>query len=316
MQSTLASYAYPDLRRQIMEFMSGFSIEVTPRVAQKIASFRELLRLDTNVYVTYLPSSDFNDTIEVAKRLRREGFNPIPHIPARSLPSRTFFEEALKRLTGEAGVTQVLVIAGATDRPLGEFSDTMQLLATGLFDKYGIRTIGVAGHPEGSPDIPDEAIRQALAWKNDFAKRTGADLYIVPQFCFEAERIMEWDRHIQAEGNKLPIHVGIPGPATLKTLLASAKACGIGESMGFLLRRVKDISKLIAVSAPDELVTALSAYKASNPKSGIVGAHVFALGGLKGSGEWSYAVADGSFTLSPDSRRFSVQLPLRSVVLS
>src|SRR5947207_890592 len=110
----------------------------------------------------------------------------------------------------------------------------MQVLATGLLDRYGIRKIGVAGHPEGSPDITDEAIAQALRWKNDFAERTDADIYLVTQFCFEADPIIRWDKRIRAEGNRLPIHVGIPGLATLKTLMAHAKACGIGPSMRFI----------------------------------------------------------------------------------
>ena len=59
----------------------------------------------------------------------------------------------------------------------GFTADSMQLLETGLFDKYGIEKFGVAGHPEGSPDMPDEAVKHALAWKNAFAERTGAAVY-------------------------------------------------------------------------------------------------------------------------------------------
>ena len=45
-----------------------------------------------------------------------------------------------------------------------------------------------------------QAIRAALAWKNAYAQRTGAELYLVTQFCFEAEPIIRWDQAIQAEG--------------------------------------------------------------------------------------------------------------------
>ena len=56
-------------------------------------------------------------------------------------------------------------------------NSSMQVMETGLLDRHGIRRIGVAGHPEGSPDIPDRAVAAAIAWKNAFAERTDADLY-------------------------------------------------------------------------------------------------------------------------------------------
>lgn len=309
MTVTAAALAvYQDQRQEIAHFMEDFSLETTPGSAAKISDFREHVRAGSTIYITFLPGSDFNHTIAVATRLRREGFNPVPHIAARSIASASVFEESLKRLAGEANVSQVLLIGGAIAAPVGEFSDTMQILATGLFDKYGIKKIGVAGHPEGCPDIPEHAVRQALQWKNDFANRTAAKIYIVTQFCFEASPIIKWDKLIQAEGNKLPVHIGIPGLATLKTLMAHAKACGIGPSMRFISRQAMNVAKLLTVSAPDKLVTELAAYQASDAHCGIQGVHMYPLGGLKKSAEWSYAVADGRFTLNPDGKGFSVAM--------
>ena len=149
-------------------------------------------------------------------------------------------------------------------------------------------------------------VKQALAWKNDFAKRTGAQMYIVTQFCFEAAPIIKWDERLQAEGNQLPIHIGIPGLATLKTLMAHAKACGIGPSMRFISRQAMNVAKLLTVSTPDKLVADLAAYQSRNPACGIKGVHMYPLGGLKKSAEWSYAVADGRLAFDPDGRGFSV----------
>ena len=296
-----------DQRQEITSFMADFSLETTPRSAAKIADFREHVRAGSTIYITFLAGSDFNDTITVAARLRNEGFNPVPHFAARSIATRASLEESLKRLAGEANVTQALLIGGAIPAPLGEFSDTMQVLATGLFDKYGVTRIGIAGHPEGCADIPEDAVRQALRWKNDFANRTGANLYIVTQFCFEAEPIIRWDRLIQAEGNKLPILIGIPGLATLKTLMAHATACGIGPSMRFISRQAMNVAKLLTVSAPDKLVAELAAYQARNAGCGITGVHMYPLGGLQKSAHWSYAVAEGRFTMNPGGAGFSVQ---------
>ncbi|MEP6655659.1 MAG: metFprotein [Betaproteobacteria bacterium] len=300
---------YPDQRQEIIDFMSDFSLEATPHSAAKIADFRTHVRPGTTIYITFLPGCDIEDTIAVAKRLRREGFNPVPHLAARSIRDRRSFDRSLQRLRDEAAVSQVLLIGGGVAQPVGEFSDTMQLLETGLLDKYGIRKIGVAGHPEGSPDIPEEAIRQALRWKNDFARRTDAEMYLVTQFCFEEEPIVRWDKLIQAEGNVLPIHIGIPGLATVKTLLAHAKACGVGPSMRFITRQAMNVARLLTVSAPDKLVAALASYQANDPRCGIKGVHMFPLGGLKKTADWSYAVVAGDFRLSPNGRGFWVDVP-------
>jgi methylenetetrahydrofolate reductase (NADPH) len=306
--TTAAAIAAGDsLKQQIVDFMTGFTAETTPGSATKIADYREYLRPGTTVYITCLPGSDFDDTIAVAKRLKAEGFLPVPHIAARSIPDKAFLEDKLGILKAEVDLEQVLVIGGAIDEPVGDFVDTMELLETGLFDKYGIKKLGVAGHPEGSPDISDVAIAEALAWKNDFAACSGAELYLVTQFCFEAAPVIAWDRRIRAEGNRLPIHVGVPGLATIKTLLGHARACGIGPSMRFLTRQARNVTKLMSVSAPDRLITELAAYRAADPACGIVGAHVYPLGGLRRSARWSYAVADGRFTMAADAKGFGVE---------
>ena len=282
----------------IQSFLTGFTAETTPGSAAKIPDFREHLRPGTVVYITFLPGSDFNDTVIVAKRLRNEGFIPVPHFAARSIPDKTSLGNYLSMVSGEAGVDWVLCIAGAVDKPVGDFSDSTQLLDTGLFDRHGIRKIALAGHPEGSPDMSDEAIRSALKWKNEFSNKTDAEMYLVTQFAFESEPVIAWDQMLQKEGNRLPIHIGIPGLATLKTLLMHAKACGIGASMKFLTRQARNVTRLMVVNTPDKLVTDLADYCANDPDSGISGVHMYPLGGLRRSALWSYAVTDGQFTMN------------------
>src|SRR5688572_2740937 len=76
-----------DARADIAAFMSGFSLETTPGSAAKIADFRSHVRPGTNVYITFLPGSDFGDTVAVARRLHDEGFNAVPHVAVRSIGS-------------------------------------------------------------------------------------------------------------------------------------------------------------------------------------------------------------------------------------
>jgi methylenetetrahydrofolate reductase (NADPH) len=292
--------------RWIVDLVRDFSIETTPGSALKIADYRDHLRPGATVAVTFLPGSDFADTVHTARRLRDEGFEPAPHFAARSIPSRRDFELYLKRLRDEVGVRQVVALGGATDHPVGEFDSSMQLLETGLFDKYGIETIGLAGHPEGSTDISEKALAEALAWKNAFAERSDAACYLATQFCFEAGPIIAWDRAIRATGNRLPIHIGMPGLATLKTLINHAKACGVGPSMRVLTRQARNIAKLMTVNAPDRLITELAHYQASDPDCGIRKVHVYPLGGLRRSAKWTYGVVDGDFTMKRDGKGFTV----------
>ncbi len=285
-------------KQQIIDFMAGTTLEVTPGGAAKIEDFRAMLRPGATVFVTFLPGSDFADTIKTVKRLHAEGMKPVPHFAARSIPSAKFLEENLDALQSEVKVEEALIIGGAVDKPVGEFASSMEVLKTGLMQKYGIRHIGVAGHPEGSPDIPPAEVTKAMLEKNAYAKEHGLDLYITTQFCFEAEPIIEWDKRIRAEGNELPIHIGIPGLATLKTLLNHAKACGIGPSMRVLTRQAANIAKLMTTRMPDKLVRDLAAYSANDPQCGITMCHLYPLGGMRKSAAWLYAVQDGKFELN------------------
>jgi len=295
-------------KSNILKFLENTSFEVTPGGAKKIENFRDLLRDGTTVFVTFLPGSDINDTVATVKRLSAEGMNPVPHFAARSIPNLKFFEEALKTMQGEAKVDEALLIGGGVDNPVGDFSSSIEILRTDLFQKYGIKKLGVAGHPEGSPDIPPADVTKALLEKNAYAKEHGIEMYITTQFCFEAAPIIEWDKRIRAEGNELPIHIGIPGLATIKTLLAHATACGIGPSMRIITRQAANITKLMTTRMPDKITRDLANYQANDPACGITQCHLYPLGGMVKSSKWLYAVMDGNFELTEEGFDLTVEL--------
>ncbi len=296
----------PATARDVITLIDGFSVETTPASAARVAAFADHLAPGTTVNVTFLPDSAIDDTIAVAARLRAEGFEPVPHIAARSVTDSAMLDRALGRLKDEAGVAQALVIAGGRDRPMGAFASSLDLLATGLFETHGIRKIGVAGHPEGSPDIDETALKDALLWKNRFAAERGVEMYIETQFCFDAAAIIAWDRKIRGWGNTLPIHLGVPGLATLKTLLKFAQMSGIGPSIRVLTRQARNLAKLMLVQAPDRLILDLAAYKAGNPECGIEKLHFYPFGGLAKTAAWANAVAAGDFIV--DERRQAILL--------
>lgn len=277
----------------------NWSIEVTPPGSAKIESFSDVLAEGTTVNVTFLPGTDPKDTVDVAVRLRDEGMNPVPHIAARSLKSKEQLDELVADMTNRAKVDEVLVIGGGVDHPVGDFASSMDVLETGVLQKYGISKIGVSGHPEGSPDIDDDALAHAIGWKNDFAKTEGLDLYMETQFCFEADAVIAWENAIRAAGNNLPIRIGIPGPATIKTLFRFAQISGIGPSMRVIAKQAKNVTKLLTVQSPHLLIAGLAEAMASDPDSRIQHFHYYPFGGFARTSRWASAVADGGIELLP-----------------
>ena len=284
---------------QIAKAGANWSIEVTPAGAGKVESFADVLAQGTDVNVTFLPGSDPADTAAVVARLADEGMHPVPHIAARSIKDKAQLEDMLKSLKAAAPIDEVLIIGGGVDNPVGDFDSSMQILETGLIQDYGISKIGVSGHPEGSPDIPDDALASALAWKNEFAKKEGLQLYIETQFCFEADQVLQWERDIRAAGNELPIRIGIPGPATIKTLFRFAQISGIGPSMRFISKQARNVAKLMTVQAPDRLLAGLAEGMANDEGCLLAHFHYYPFGGFAKTAAYAKSVADGAIELKP-----------------
>lgn len=269
-------------------FLEGFSIEVMPRTAAAVEDFRPLLPQGTRVYIAHIEGTPIEDMVATAKRLRDEGFEPMPHFPARIMRDADQLRDWVARYKGEAGVTQGLLLGGGPRKPLGALDCTMQMIETGAFN--GFARLHVAGHPEGNRDIDadggDREVMAALRLKQDFANRTDADMAIVTQFAFEAGPIIAWADRLAAAGITMPIHIGVAGPAKLQTLLKFAIACGVGPSLKVLQKRARDVTKLLLPFEPTELVAALAAHKAAHPAFGIEAVHFFPLGGIKTNATW------------------------------
>jgi len=271
--------------------LDGYSMEVMPRTAAKVDDFREHLPKGTRVYIAHIDGTEIEDMVATAKRLRDEGFEPMPHFPARSIEGPATLADWIRRYQVEAGVTQALILAGGIAAPRGCYHSSMQLLETGLFDDAGFTRLHVAGHPEGNRDIdPDggEAeVMAALAWKQEFANRTDAEFAIATQFAFEAAPMVAWAERLATAGIEMPVHLGIAGPAKLQTLIKFAIACGVGPSLKVLQKRAKDVSKLLLPMEPTEVLTDLAAAKAEGRARNIEKIHFFPLGGIKANATWA-----------------------------
>ena len=272
------------------DFISGYSIEVIPRSAAKIESFAEILPKDTRVYIAHIQNEEIEAMVATAKRLYEEGFNVMPHIPARMIKNQSMLHDWISMYQNEAGVNEALLLAGGSNTPIGDFDSSIQLIESGLFDKAGFKRLHIAGHPEGCKDIdPDggyKNVSEALSWKQEFSKRTDASMAITTQFCFDAEVVKEWAENIRKSGIDIPIHIGIAGPAKLQTLLKFSLECGVGASMKVLTKRAKDITKLLLPYEPTQIINALAIFKDNYPDFNIEQVHFFPLGGIKRTVDW------------------------------
>ena len=259
---------------------------MTPTSASKVDNFQEHLSLGTSINVTFLAGSNLRDTVQVCKRLNEEGFNPVPHIVARNFENTKALEIFLDLLVSTANVCEVLVIAGGIARPLGPFSDSLQILNSGLLEKYQIKKVGVAGHPEGSPDISKDKLANAISDKNNWAKNSDMEAYITTQFCFEVSSIITWEKNIRRDGNKLPIHIGIPGPATLNTLIKFATMSGIGPSIRVLTRQTRNLTKLVFNQDPFYIIEGIAFAKLQDQDCLVEQFHFYPFGGLAKTAAW------------------------------
>jgi methylenetetrahydrofolate reductase (NADPH) len=275
------------------DLMARFSIEVLPRTAARIEDFRTILPSGTRVYIAHIDGTSMDDMVQTAARLTREGFTPMPHVPARLVADRATLQTWLTRYRDEADVTEALVLAGSLRSPRGAFHSSMQLLETGLFDALGFTRLHVAGHPEGNRDIDADGssrqVDEAALWKARFAERTDAAMALVTQFAFEAEPVLSWARRIEAAGVDLPVHVGLAGPTKLNTLIRFAIACGVGPSLKVLQKHALDLTKLAVPFKPTDVLTDLATGVAEGKGGRIESVHLFPLGGIEPAAAYATA---------------------------
>lgn len=287
----------------IAALVQNFSVELTPREALDAAAIAASLTPGTRVYVTYVPGGDHRAVIAACRRIAEAGMIPVPHVPARAMTSWSHLRAYLDAVTGEAGVEHVLIVGGGAAEPAGPFARSMELIETGLLERFQIKRIDFAGHPEGNGAIAADDLVAALADKHAYAAETDVDVRLVTQFCFDARPIIAFDKALRAAGIALPVHVGLAGCATLKTLIHYAVLCGVGSSLRALSRQGRRIARLGKVSTPDGLVRDLALYRAQEPASTIRGLHFFPFGSLERTARWANGAAAGAVEPTADGFR-------------
>ena len=271
-------------------FLKRLTIEITARQIDKLPLLREKLLPGTKVFIALIDPADVAGQLHAAKQLRGAGFIAIPHIPARFVRDLEDLKSRIGALAQEAGVTEMLVLGGGAPQPVGHYDAAIQILETGVFEANGLKRIGFAGHPEGNPDITkihgEAMLLKALKQKQAWLKSANLDGFIATQFLFAAGPVAEWAKVLRAEGIELPIGVGVPGPATIKTLVKYAAMCGVGNSARFIRKQAMNITKLLTVNTPDDFIDGLADLHFNRPELGISNPHLYPFGGFDKLFDW------------------------------
>jgi len=293
------SWSDEELKAAVLSFLDDFSIEATPHAADEINKYSEYLPAGTTIYIAHPPNSQIDDVIRMAVGLMEHGFHPVPHLIARKLKDQSQLDRALGQMR-DAGVDQILLVAGDVPKPEGPYSCSMDVLESGLLPQHGFQRVGIAGHPEGSRVIGPTLLRKALSDKAQWAADTGLQIYIVTQFGFNAQAFFDWEAVVRKNGVELPVHVGFAGQAPLKQLLRYAMRCGITASMRMLVGKASAMSQQIKLATADELALAFAKHRLSHPDCRMVRAHFYAFGGAERTGRWLQAIQSGRFEIAAD----------------
>lgn len=274
---------FPEQRRPAL-VIQQYSLEITTKDVDALRTAAPRIPSGTFVSVTFLPGESFEARIKATKAVRALGLRPVPHFSARRLASATEFEGYLAQLVAEAGVRRCFVIAGDPSEPEGPYEDSTELIATGAFERAGVRTLGVGGHPEGHPHMSPEQCLQVLQDKCAAIVSHGMKPIIITQFGFDADAILHWLEAVRRRGITAPLRIGIPGPAGVKTLLRFAARCGVGASTAIMTKYGLSITKLVGSAGPDRMLDMLAA--CLGPQHGEVHLHFYPFGGIEKTVDW------------------------------
>lgn len=275
----------PVTELSLSTLLDDFSLEMTAKDVEQIAEAASAVPQGTTVSVTFLPGESFVSRIDAAVEVHRFGLKPVPHISARRLTSAGELEGFLERLAEMVDLRQVFVVAGDLPQPSGPYDDALAVIRSGLLQKYGVRHVGIAGYPEGHPDISTNRLWAALIDKVAYLGDHGLECSIMTQFGFDSVPALRWLTDLRSCGIDAPVRLGVAGPSSIKTLLRFAARCGVGASASVLKKYGLSLTKLLGTATPEPMLKDLVA--GLDPAiHGDTYVHFYPFGGLAKTARW------------------------------
>ena len=228
----------------------------------------ERLPAPAHLTVTCSPLQGPDESVACGRRLAALGHTVTVHVAARLVEDRAHVDRLLGGMA-DGGIEDIFLIGGDAPRSAGPYAAAGDLLPILREHPRAPRTIGIAGYPEGHPNIDPEALSRALA-----AKAPLAD-YVTTQMCFDPDAIRAWSDAIRERGVTLPVLIGTPGAVDRIKLVKMALRLGIGASLGFL-RKQRGLWHLLGLGRParERVHDALAACL-DDPDRNLVGFHYY-----------------------------------------
>ena len=267
----------PDIRSCLEELY----LEVFP--VEGIEEQLEQLPDGAYLGVTCSPKQGLQVTLDLVDSLQGRDFHLVPHVAARQVRDRAHLTDIVQQFRDQ-GVESIFVPGGDIVRPVGEYSDSLELLRDLVDVGHSFRHVGVAAYPEGHPGIDDDILVQSLLDKQPLAT------YMVTQMCFDADRVANWLARIRSQGVKLRVSVGLPGVVDRTKLFRTSLRIGVGQSVKFLRKQGALASALMRSSRyqPDHLIRDL-APTIADPAMGIDGFYLFSFNQVEATVSWQQA---------------------------
>jgi methylenetetrahydrofolate reductase (NADPH) len=282
--SSPASATEQSLHARVSELLVGGSLELSPRELHRAADVAALLPADSCIYLPSLPGLPLARTLEAVAAVRAAGLDPVPHVSARRILNRADFRDFLKEAVTKHRVHRVLLLGGDEPKAKGPFADSLEILESGLLRDSGIREIGVAGYPEGHPRISN--LNESFEKKRRLVREQGLGMYVVTQFSFSPNRVVEYCSRLARSAPDVSIYVGVAGPADAVALARYAQRCGVSVSLRALRTLGSGIARLVTNSDPREQLTAIARYSLQREPSNVVGVHLYSFGGAVRTASW------------------------------
>ena len=283
-------YASHEYRAQtdklVCDLVKNGSIELTSGNCQHLVEAADLLPRGMSVYVPWHRGQDMEELFSTCSSLQQLGFDPVPHLVAALIPSRSHLLDFLLMASKDSALHRVLLTSGDQDKPIGPYSDSTALLKDQVLKKAGINEIVLAGYPEGHPAISPADLKSGLQDKLDLAARQEISASILTQFSFVPGRIIEYCSELQRMAPEVSVFVGMAGPVEDRRLQHFAQRCGVSAS----LRALDDLGVAAATSSshtdPDEQLTVLARHCAHADNHNVIGVHMFSFGGFLNTVTW------------------------------
>ena len=265
--------------------LADFSLDITSKELGELVPARAVIPAGASVQLSFPDGADLAERASTARAIKEAGFMPVPIIAARRLRSQQMLREYLAALRAADASESVLVVAGDPVQPQGPYPDAASVIGSGLLEEHGVRQASVAGHPGGHPAVADGVLWAALAAKTAALRRRELGGDLITQFGFDAAQILAWLTEVRTRGIGLPVRVSVPGPATVRRLLAIASRCGVAVSAPVAEEYGFSLTEPTRTARPGRFVQTLAS--GYDPQlHGEVKLHFNAFGGFSATVEW------------------------------